>query len=144
MTVMIKPRQYALTLSPCSGYPVSLTSLFTCRGSRSLYTHINLQNICLNDSLTYLRFVHSLYTNETVDIKTMFVLHRRHITSPLQSSAGQCYVRFEVFTAVTMKNVVFWDVTPSGSCENRRFGESYQLRHQGDKNRRARNNVSSN
>jgi hypothetical protein len=29
--------------------------------------------------------------------------------------------RFEVFTAVTMKNGVFWDVTPCGSCENRRF-----------------------
>jgi hypothetical protein len=27
--------------------------------------------------------------------------------------------RFEVFTAVTMKNAVFWDVTPSGSCKNR-------------------------
>jgi hypothetical protein len=31
-------------------------------------------------------------------------------------------VRFEVFTAVTMKNVVFWDVTPCGSCKKRRFG----------------------
>jgi hypothetical protein len=30
-------------------------------------------------------------------------------------------VRFEVFTAVTMKNGVFWDVTPCGSCKNRRF-----------------------
>jgi hypothetical protein len=28
----------------------------------------------------------------------------------LQSPACQCYVRFEVFTAVTMKNGVFWDV----------------------------------
>jgi hypothetical protein len=28
-------------------------------------------------------------------------------------------VRFEVFTAVTMKNGVFWDVTPCGSCKNR-------------------------
>jgi hypothetical protein len=28
-------------------------------------------------------------------------------------------VRFEVFTAVTMKNGVFWDVTPRGSCKNR-------------------------
>jgi hypothetical protein len=34
------------------------------------------------------------------------------------------YVRFEVFTAVTMKNDVFWDVTPCGSCKNRRFGET--------------------
>jgi hypothetical protein len=32
------------------------------------------------------------------------------------------FVRFEVFTAVTMKNGVFWDVTPCSSCKNRRFG----------------------
>jgi hypothetical protein len=41
-----------------------------------------------------------------------FLLHIRHFTSPLQSSAGECYARFEVFTAVTMKNAVFWDVKP--------------------------------
>jgi hypothetical protein len=35
-----------------------------------------------------------------------------------------CDLRFEVFTAVTMKNGVFWDVTPCGSCKNRRFGVS--------------------
>jgi hypothetical protein len=32
-------------------------------------------------------------------------------------------VRFEVFTAVTVKNGVFWDVTPCGSCKNRRLEE---------------------
>jgi hypothetical protein len=32
------------------------------------------------------------------------------ITSPLQSPGGYCYVRFEVFTAVIMKNFVFWDI----------------------------------
>jgi hypothetical protein len=32
------------------------------------------------------------------------------------------HVRFEVFTAVNMKNGVFWDVTQCGSCKNRRFG----------------------
>jgi hypothetical protein len=31
-------------------------------------------------------------------------------------------VRFDVFTAVAMKNGVFWDVTPRGPCKNRRFG----------------------
>jgi hypothetical protein len=31
-------------------------------------------------------------------------------------------VRFEVFTGVTMKNGVFWDVTPCDSCKNRSFG----------------------
>jgi hypothetical protein len=31
-------------------------------------------------------------------------------------------VKFEVSTTVTMKNCVFWDVTPRGSGTNRRFG----------------------
>jgi hypothetical protein len=31
-------------------------------------------------------------------------------------------VGFEVFTALTMENGVFWDVTPCGYCKNRRFG----------------------
>jgi predicted lipoprotein len=30
--------------------------------------------------------------------------------------------KIEVLKAVTMKNYVFWDVTPCGSCKNRRFG----------------------
>jgi hypothetical protein len=35
----------------------------------------------------------------------------------------ELYVRFEVFTAVTIKNAVFWDVAPCRSCAlNRRFG----------------------
>jgi hypothetical protein len=51
--------------------------------------------------------------------------------------------RFEVFTAVTMKTAVFWDVAPCGFCKNRRFGGSYRLPHQGGKNQRARNNVGS-
>jgi hypothetical protein len=41
------------------------------------------------------------------NINTQFVLHRRNITSPLQSSAGLFYVRFEVYTAVTIKNVLW-------------------------------------
>jgi hypothetical protein len=56
----------------------------------------------------------------------------------LQSSS---LVRFEVFTAVAMKNAVFWDVTPSGSWKNRRFGGTKPLHHQGDKNRWTRNKV---
>jgi hypothetical protein len=43
--------------------------------------------------------------------------------------------RFEVFTAVTTKNGVLWDVTPCDSCKNRRFGGTWRLLHQGDKNR---------
>jgi hypothetical protein len=33
----------------------------------------------------------------------------------------QVHVSFEVFTEVTMKNCVFWYVTPCGSYKNRRF-----------------------
>jgi hypothetical protein len=34
---------------------------------------------------------------------------------------SSCHVRFEVSTAVTMKNGVFRDVTSCGSCKNRGF-----------------------
>jgi hypothetical protein len=37
------------------------------------------------------------------------------------------YVIFEVFTAVTMKNAVFWNVAPCRSCVNRRFGGTWLL-----------------
>jgi hypothetical protein len=37
------------------------------------------------------------------------------------------YIRFEVFTALTMKNAVFWDVGPCRTCVNRRFGGTYRL-----------------
>jgi hypothetical protein len=74
--------------------------------------------------------------------KNQFVPHRKHINSPLQSPAGYYCVRFEVFKVVIIKNVIFWDVTLCGSCENRRFGGTYLVHHHGDKNQRARNNFS--
>jgi hypothetical protein len=40
-------------------------------------------------------------------------------TAKLPGQLGDYNVRFEVFTAVTMKNCVFWGVTPCGSCMNR-------------------------
>jgi hypothetical protein len=45
------------------------------------------------------------------------------LTVKLFEKSGCMSVRFEVFTAMTMKNAVCWDVTPYGSDENRRFGE---------------------
>jgi hypothetical protein len=36
-------------------------------------------------------------------------------------------------TIVSLKNGVFWVVTPCGSCKNRRFGGTWRLLHQGDK-----------
>jgi hypothetical protein len=48
-------------------------------------------------------------------------------------------VRFEVFTAVTMKNAVFWDVAPCRYFVNRRFGGTYCLHFQCIRNSRAMN-----
>jgi hypothetical protein len=46
----------------------------------------------------------------------------RSLIRKMQEKWKDIEVRFEVFTAVTKKNAVFWDVTPCGSCKNRRFG----------------------
>jgi hypothetical protein len=46
---------------------------------------------------------------------------------------GEHYVRFEVFTAVTIKKAVFWDVAPCRNGVNRRFGGTYRLHLQGRK-----------
>jgi hypothetical protein len=43
-----------------------------------------------------------------------------------------------------VKNAVFLDVTSCGSWKSQLLGRTYLLHHQGDNNRRARNNVSSN
>jgi hypothetical protein len=58
------------------------------------------------------------------------------------SSEWVSYIGYQKLNNV-LKNPVSWDVTLCGSCKDRRSGETYRLHHQGDKNRRARNNVSS-
>jgi hypothetical protein len=46
------------------------------------------------------------------------------------------HVGFEVFTAVVMKSIIFWDMTPCSPFSfNRRFGETYRLHLQGLRNR---------
>jgi hypothetical protein len=54
-------------------------------------------------------------------VKATMIDRGKYITSVTGNKLWEI-VRFEVFTAVTMKNGVFWDVTPCGSCKNRRFG----------------------
>jgi hypothetical protein len=43
--------------------------------------------------------------------------------------------RWRALVNSVMNNGVFRDVTPCGSCKNRRFGGTQHLFHQGDKNR---------
>jgi hypothetical protein len=42
-------------------------------------------------------------------------------------------VGFEIFTAVTMKNAIFWDVAPCGSFKNGRFRVTFPLHLHGRK-----------
>jgi hypothetical protein len=60
------------------------------------------------------------------DIKTQFVPHTKHITSPLQSPAGECFVRFEVLKAVTMNIAVFWDIEAQFLPHNRHITSPLQ------------------
>jgi hypothetical protein len=53
------------------------------------------------------------------DVNECFRMHGDICISDLTAWTVIQDVRFEVFTAVTMKNGVFWDVTPCGSCMNR-------------------------
>jgi hypothetical protein len=48
------------------------------------------------------------------------------------------YVRSEVSPAVIMKNVVFKDVSPCGSCRNRRYRGTYRLHLEGENNQRTK------
>jgi hypothetical protein len=53
----------------------------------------------------------------------------------------QCYVRIEVFTTLTMKNSVFWDVTPVDLVRTD-LSEQLMASIIRDKNQRARNKFS--
>jgi hypothetical protein len=62
-------------------------------------------------------------TNAILQFCTAFVAAETRMLFELSGKVNlQFRVRFEVFTAVTMKNGIFWDVTLCGSCKNRRFG----------------------
>jgi hypothetical protein len=50
-----------------------------------------------------------------------YPVHDIFCTLPYLLKNKVLYVSFEVFTAVTMKNAVFWDVIPCRSCVKRRL-----------------------
>jgi hypothetical protein len=82
---------------------------------------------------------HSIWDSETQQPKrkendywfNMEFTEARKVDSYVQMERIWFVVRFEVFTAVTMKNGVFWVVTSCGSCKNRRFGGTWRLHHLG-------------
>jgi hypothetical protein len=81
-------------------------------GNESLYVISNDNGVTAVNSAT----------SKDVTVKSMMFphckIHKYTWTSSDENLQSNC-VKFEVFTAVTMKNVVFWDVTPCGFCMNR-------------------------
>jgi hypothetical protein len=80
----------------------------------------------------------------------LFILYKlQHVAKQLCKTRGypalmyiNLVVGFDVFTAVTTKNVSFWDVVSCGSCKYRRLGETRCSHLQGRKNPRTKNSVS--
>jgi hypothetical protein len=66
-----------------------------------------------------------------VDFKEHFFLITVHYIQHSPTHLFQCSIyqllRYEVFTAVTVKNFLFWDVALCTSYVNRRFGGTYRL-----------------
>jgi hypothetical protein len=124
-----------------SGFGVIGTSVIILTDNAS-GNHYSLQDNCgTANRLGDHRFLQIQYNSQLTNYSST----RRNVVWLLtRKSITYKYVRFEVFTAVSMKNCVFWDVTPCGSCKNLRFGGTWRLLHQGDKNRCTRNNTSCN
>jgi hypothetical protein len=83
------------------------------------------------NSLMYMHAIYISYDNEKIEFLPPILQPGntpRHLAPDVRVMRMNCfeqvasgYVRFQVFTAVTMKNVIFWDVTPRDSCNNRSF-----------------------
>jgi hypothetical protein len=139
LACILVPRHQHIVFPTCTSRPTSL--LASIRASTKLHT---LQIITQNITSHFLVILTWL-TTMTQDcqlcqsVKMLFGLcHHSHSwlsilrcwpnyltwaqTVQQNLSKNSTVVRFEVFTVVTMKNAVFWDVTPCGSCENRCFG----------------------
>jgi hypothetical protein len=54
----------------------------------------------------------------------LIAFHMRDEIQAVYKEMLLLYVRFEVFTAVSLKNAIFWDVAPCVSCKYRSFGET--------------------
>jgi hypothetical protein len=79
--------------------------------------------LLINDMLNKYTSVEFLFfgTFDEMNVSSLLYFIVASCCKPLANVHTIC-VRFEVFTAVTMKNGVFWDGIPCGSCKNWRFG----------------------
>jgi hypothetical protein len=93
-------------------------------GMGKLYSHSQKYQMQDHDNMNY-----------DPETTAVYLQHGIHCHQFWMYLLNYYYVRFEVFTVVTMKYGVLWDVTPCGSCKSRCFGGTWSLFHQGNKNR---------
>jgi hypothetical protein len=98
-------------------------SVVVCRGTCTLL-YINVIYTYLYESTQNTRLLLQL---------TIYRCYPKQFVSriSLNTQLIEKVVRFEVFTAVTMKNAVFWDVELYRYCISRRFGGTCRLYLQG-------------
>jgi hypothetical protein len=60
-----------------------------------------------------------------VERENIFLYNFNHFSKNILTNNN---VRFQVFTAVTIGNAVFWDVMPCGTCKDRRLGGTSVLK----------------
>jgi hypothetical protein len=70
------------------------------------------------------------HRRETSNLKRNFLLEG----GELENTVTRAEEITNIPKTITLLNGVFWVITPCGSCENRRFGGTWRLLHQGDKN----------
>jgi hypothetical protein len=73
---------------------------------------------CYGDSFTFFFFTYCDNYSDGQLLNNLYAIYGRH-TFPQQNA---------------QKNGVFWVVTPCGAYKNGRFGGTWRLIHQGDKN----------
>jgi hypothetical protein len=82
----------------------------------------------------------TLHNHRCDNLKSYIKYFKVKLTPNYSKNAD--FVRFEVFTAVTLKNAVFWDVAPCKFCVKRRLEGTYRLHLQGRKIRERGTSVS--
>jgi hypothetical protein len=78
------------------------------------------------------------FTKEACSFSSLFSKERLSATPGGLRSIGLRHKQIRWLIRNT-KDAAFWNVTPCGSCKNRRFRRTYRDHHRGNKNRRARN-----
>jgi hypothetical protein len=112
---------------PSSPILVNLMMEALCSSETSILTRVTRRNIPEDAIRPYVSIVPDMInTHISSDEQSIYIycdmLPKGGFSSGFHTASNMEIVRFEVFTAVTMKNGVFWVVTPCGSCKNRRFG----------------------